>query len=83
MIWNKSVEVPRKKRDETLTEFTERLEDWYIQRPDLEYRKERGQYFTPKRIGEFMIGLLDGFKGGRNLKILDPGAGVGIFESLI
>ena len=30
-----------------------------------------------------MIGLLDGFKEGRNLKILDPGAGVGIFESLI
>jgi len=83
MIWNKSIEVPTKKRDETLTEFTEGLEDWYIQRQDLEYRKERGQYFTPKRIGEFMIGLLDGFKGGRNLKILDPGAGVGIFESLI
>jgi len=83
MISNKSVEVPTKKRDETLTGFTERLEDWYIQRQDLEYRKERGQYFTPKRIGEFMIGLLDGFKRGKNLRILDPGAGVGTFESLM
>lgn len=48
MIWNKSVEVPRKKRDETLTEFTERLEDWYIQRQDLEYRKERGSTLRPR-----------------------------------
>lgn len=26
-MWNESVEVPRKKRDEALTEFTKRSED--------------------------------------------------------
>lgn len=83
MIWNKSVKLPVKQGDETLTEFTERLEDWYIQKQNLEYRKEKGQYFTPKRIGEFMVGLLDVFKGSKNIRILDPGAGVGIFESLL
>jgi adenine-specific DNA-methyltransferase len=83
MIWNKSVKLLVKQEDETLTEFTERLEDWYIQKQNLEYRKEKGQYFTPKRIGKFMVGLLDVFKGSKNIRILDPGAGVGIFESLL
>jgi adenine-specific DNA-methyltransferase len=72
-----------KKKEETLPEFAERLAEWYVQNQDLTYRKERGQYFTPKRIGEFMVGMLDGFIDNKNLRILDPGAGVGIFESLL
>jgi adenine-specific DNA-methyltransferase len=72
-----------KKKEETLPEFAERLAEWYIQNQDLTYRKERGQYFTPKRIGEFMVRMLDGFIDNKNPRILDPGAGVGIFESLL
>jgi len=83
VIRNKSCKVPIKKEDETLTEFAERLADWYIQKQDLKYRKGKGQYFTPKIIGEFMVGLLDEFKGSKNIRVLDPGAGVGIFESLL
>ncbi len=70
MIRSKSVELPIKKGDETLTEFTKRREDWYIRKQDLKYRKERGQYFTPKGIGEFMIGLLDEFDEKKNAKKL-------------
>jgi len=83
VIRNNLDKIDLKKEDETLPEFAERLAEWYIQNQDLTYRKERGQYFTPKRIGEFMVGLLDEFIENKNVRILDPGAGVGIFESLL
>ena len=76
-------QLPRRRGNETLIDFAEKLSDWYLQRQARVYRKERGQYFTPNRIGEFMVGLFDGFGNNNHLRILDPGAGIGIFESAL
>lgn len=76
-------ELPKRRGKETLTDFAEKLSDWYLRRHARVYRKERGQYFTPKRIAEFMVRLFDEFGNNKHLRILDPGAGIGIFESAL
>ena len=40
-------------------------------------KKELGQYFTPKAIGEFMANLFESSKNKKNITLLDPGAGSG------
>ena len=73
--------LPEKAATETLTEYAEALSDWYIQRQLPTYRKQRGQYFTPKAISEFMLQQPEVVGKKERLRVLDPGAGAGIFES--
>jgi adenine-specific DNA-methyltransferase len=47
---------------------------------DNEYRKNRGQYFTPPPIAKQMIDII-GLKNGET--VLDPGSGTGIFPLTI
>ena len=47
---------------------------------DEEYRKNRGQYFTPPLIAKEMIELV-GLRNGET--VLDPGCGTGIFPLTI
>lgn len=76
-------DIPEKTANQTLVDYTESLTDWYIERTSPEYRKEKGQYFTPQRVSEFMVKQFENINKKEELRILDPGAGVGIFESAI
>jgi len=48
----------------------------YMNEADLDYRKSRGQYFTPRTIREELLRKLP---SKRNPRILDPGCGTGEF----
>ncbi len=76
-------ELPTMGDKQTLTDYSETLSDWYVRKQPLRYRKNRGQYFTPKRLSEFMVRLIDDIPTGKELRILDPGAGVGNLESAL
>ncbi len=75
--------IPTKDKGQSLITYAETLAKWYIKKTKLDYRKKRGQFFTPKRISEFMVRQFENVNGKDNVKILDPGAGTGIFESAI
>jgi adenine-specific DNA-methyltransferase len=75
--------LPRKAKEQSLTTYAEILANWYTNKTRLKYRKKRGQFFTPKGISEFMVRQFENFNTRHTLRILDPGAGVGIFESAI
>lgn len=68
---------------QSLTDYTEKLTDCYIDSTSQEYRKEKGQYFTPKAISDFMVRQLPNLTKEESVKILDPSAGTGIFESAV
>lgn len=57
-------------------EFHE-LTIWYMKETPTEYRKSKGQYFTPKSVIEKLLTKLPNKKRGP--KVLDPGCGTGEF----
>lgn len=57
------------------SEYAGDLTDIY-QRVDLEYRRSRGQFFTPPDVAAFMVRY--GIEGGAKT-MLDPACGLGIF----
>jgi len=72
--------LPEKTAGQTLTDYAETLTKWYVENTNIQYRKKAGQYFTPVRISEFMVRQYEDFNK-EEIRILDPGAGIGIFES--
>jgi adenine-specific DNA-methyltransferase len=79
---NKNTEnMSQIKSNQSLIDFTEDLTDKYIEKTSSQYRKKKGQYFTPKTISEFMIKQFNGINKKGEIRILDPGAGIGVFES--
>ncbi|TFH46324.1 MAG: hypothetical protein E4G94_02685, partial [ANME-2 cluster archaeon] len=68
---------------ESLKDYTEELTETCIKTTTPEYRKEKGQYFTPKLTSDFMVRQFDNLTNREKVRILDPCAGVGIFESAI
>jgi len=81
MVTENMEDLPERAINQTLVEYTESLTDGYLDRTPLQYLKKRGQYFTPRRISEFMVRQFEDINKKREIKILDPGAGMGIFES--
>ena len=73
--------IPEKSSNESLIEYTERLTDWYLDRTSPDYRKKRGQFFTPGPISSFMVMQYQDIYKKNEIRILDTGAGVGILES--
>lgn len=76
-------DVLEKSETQPLTCYTEFLTNWYIDISTPEYRKKKGQFFTPRKTSEFMIRQFTGLNKEETIRILDPGAGMGIFESTI
>jgi len=74
-------DIPEKSANQSLADYTENLTDWYIERTPAKYRKEKGQYFTPRKVSEFMVNQFEDIDKKEEIRILDPGAGIGIFES--
>ncbi len=73
--------IPQKTADQTLVDYAECLTDWYIDIIPIENRKRKGQYFTHEKVSELMVNLFENVGQKEVIKILDPGAGMGIFES--
>ena len=71
------------KKDNSLLDAIENVTDSYLTNTSPEYRKQRGQFFTPLQVGRFMVNRFDFEGSNTELKILDPGAGLGVFENLI
>jgi len=60
---------------EVFTSLSDFLSEEYIKESDGDYRKKRGQFFTPKEVGLYMAHQFD--IKGKEIRLLDPGAGVG------
>lgn len=66
-----------------LVDYAEKLTNLYIENTTPEYRKSKGQFFTPKSISEFMVSQFFEIDKKDEIRILDAGAGIGIFISAI
>lgn len=75
--------IPEKAISQTSVEYTESLTDLYIGVTTSEYRKKKGQFFTPKITSEFMVRQFQDLGKKEDIRVLDPCAGLGIFESAI
>ncbi len=54
----------------------------YVNSSSFKDRKDLGQFFTPSRIGRLMFKQFDNLFKENTMRILDPGAGIGIFEGV-
>ena len=68
--------------DFMITNYDNELENNYSSKTDIQYRRSLGQFFTPFKIACFMTDWILNTKKD-NLTILDPAAGLGIFERTI
>ena len=78
---NSKIEIPLKNTDQGMVDYTESLADLFVNVSDPLTRKKKGQYFTPGKISELMIKQFQNIEKYEKIKVLDPGAGLGIFES--
>ena len=65
----------------TPAEFCEKQASLFIDRSIAKERKVRGQFFTPLEVARFMASFSEYRKEG--LRVLDPGAGVGILSCAV
>jgi adenine-specific DNA-methyltransferase len=65
-----------------LLEYALELQDQYEACTSLEYRKNKGQFFTPPEVCEFMAGLLP-LTSASTVRLLDPGAGIGALSAAV
>ncbi len=81
MIAENLESFPKKSANQSLVDYTEYLTDRYIDKIPIEIRKKKGQYFTPYEVSKLMVELFGNIDHKKDIRILDPGAGIGIFES--
>ena len=72
------MKAPEKFAEESLSDYAARLADLYSKQYSTDVRKRKGQFFTPKRVANFMAGLVNIPIHREEIRILDPGAGVGV-----
>lgn len=75
------MEIPQKKKDQNLLDYTGQVSDNFRRYYSIDQRKEKGQFFTNKKVAAFMASLVD--IDSNELKVLDPGAGTGILSAAI
>jgi adenine-specific DNA-methyltransferase len=63
--------------------YSTALEGEYTKNTSVEYRRSKGQFFTPFAIAEFMAEWILGNRCTQKLSILDPASGFGVFERAI
>jgi Type I restriction-modification system methyltransferase subunit len=64
-----------------LVDYAVELGDHYRKIYSTDERKEKGQFFTNKKVAVFMANLFD--LNRQELKLLDPGAGTGILSAAV
>jgi len=65
-------------KNESLTNFANRLASFYNHQNTKSTKKDKGQFFTPSSVAKFMAELSSISK--ESISILDPGAGIGILS---
>lgn len=63
--------------------FSERLGRHYADLEKAERKKEKGQFFTPVSIAQFMAGMVSGSVLSPSVQILDPGCGMGVLSAAL
>lgn len=53
------MKAPEKFAEESLSDYAARLADLYSKQYSTDVRKRKGQFFTPKRVANFMAGLVN------------------------
>lgn len=71
--------IPERAKKERLVEYAERLSELYARIYDTKIRKQKGQFFTPKKVSIFMANLFEMHKN--KIRLLDPGAGTGVLTA--
>jgi adenine-specific DNA-methyltransferase len=69
------------KKPESLVEYADSLSESYITTYNIETRKPKGQFFTPKQVSTYMAGLFSIPR--KTNRLLDPGAGTGILTAAV
>lgn len=72
------MEIPEKKRNESLTQYSGSLAKFFNSLTSKNTKKNKGQFFTSAEIARYMASLVNTKKS--KLSILDPGAGIGILS---
>lgn len=67
--------IPERQEEESILDYAVRLSQLWAKSKDLEKRKQKAQFFTPKEVSSYMANMFTIKKN--NIKLLDPGAGVG------
>ncbi len=73
------ISIPKRDKKEGLVEYAERLSNLYSINHSIKHRKQKGQFFTPHRVGKFMANMFEIKKN--SIRILDPGAGTGVLSA--
>jgi len=68
--------ILKKEGEESVLDYAIRISDIASRSIPLEKRKVRAQFFTPKEVSNFMADMFT-IKDKREIRLLDPGAGVG------
>jgi hypothetical protein len=76
----KSIQLEPNKH-ESPTYFAERLGETYADSVSKDHKKKNGQFFTPKKIAQFMASYC--LEDKEQIKILDPGAGTAVLSCAI
>ena len=71
--------IPGKVKQEGLVEYAESLSELYAGTYDIESRKLKGQFFTPKQVSRYMASLFEIHHNA--IRLLDPGAGTGVLTA--
>ena len=72
-------EIAERVRQEELVQYAENLSDLYARTYDVEARKLKGQFFTPRQVSLYMSSLFEIHHD--TIRLLDPGAGTGILTA--
>lgn len=75
------MEMPQKRKNCSLLDYSVELSDFFRSIYPVYQRKEKGQFFTNKKVASFMANLLD--LKHDELKLLDPGAGTGTLSAAV
>lgn len=67
--------IPEKQEEESILDYTIKISQLWAKSKALKNRKLKAQFFTPKEVSSFMANMFTIDK--QNIKLLDPGAGVG------
>lgn len=73
------MKIPNINKSEELTDYAEKLSKIFIEYSTSDNRKKKGQYYTPPAVSKYMASLFN--IKGRNISLLDPGAGTGILSA--
>lgn len=75
------LKFPLPENDEEPCTYAEKLGDYYSNFVSINHKKKNGQYFTSLKLAAFIADF--NVINRKNIKILDPGCGIGILSTIL